>query len=106
MPPLTKNSSLGFNVTNNPTGLTFGNDRFWNVTYGVLYFSKYTTDGTADGTISHSSQYATGVVFHNDMLYVLNSSSAPTVEPQHQTCLLYTSPSPRDRQKTRMPSSA
>ena len=24
----------------------------------------------------------------------------------HQTCLLYTSPSPRDRQKTRMPSSA
>ena len=25
---------------------------------------------------------------------------------QHQTCLLYTSPSPRDRQKTRMPSSA
>ena len=26
--------------------------------------------------------------------------------PQHQTCLLYTSPSPRDRQKSRMPSSA
>ena len=31
-------------------------------------------------------------------------------QPQHmalaQTCLLYTSPSPRDRQKSRMPSSA
>ena len=26
--------------------------------------------------------------------------------PQSQTCLLYTSPSPRDRQKSRMPSSA
>ena len=25
---------------------------------------------------------------------------------QHTTCLLYTSPSPRDRQKSRMPSSA
>ena len=25
---------------------------------------------------------------------------------QHKTCLLYTSPSPRDRQKSRMPSSA
>ena len=25
---------------------------------------------------------------------------------KHQTCLLYTSPSPRDRQKSRMPSSA
>ena len=27
-------------------------------------------------------------------------------EHKEQTCLLYTSPSPRDRQKTRMPSSA
>ena len=27
-------------------------------------------------------------------------------DPMHQTCLLYTSPSPRDRQKSRMPSSA
>ena len=27
-------------------------------------------------------------------------------DPNHQTCLLYTSPSPRDRQKSRMPSSA
>ena len=26
--------------------------------------------------------------------------------PRNQTCLLYTSPSPRDRQKSRMPSSA
>ena len=26
--------------------------------------------------------------------------------PQYLTCLLYTSPSPRDRQKSRMPSSA
>ena len=26
--------------------------------------------------------------------------------PGHNTCLLYTSPSPRDRQKSRMPSSA
>ena len=32
----------------------------------------------------------------------------PTFEsdPKTQTCLLYTSPSPRDRQKSRMPSSA
>ena len=26
--------------------------------------------------------------------------------PEYKTCLLYTSPSPRDRQKSRMPSSA
>ena len=29
-----------------------------------------------------------------------------TLDAQPESCLLYTSPSPRDRQKTRMPSSA
>ena len=33
-----------------------------------------------------------------------NASSGVGVDPR--TCLLYTSPSPRDRQKSRMPSSA
>ena len=27
-------------------------------------------------------------------------------KPEHKTCLLYTSPSPRDRTRSRMPSSA
>ena len=34
-----------------------------------------------------------------------NDDGGPT-EPGHMICLLYTSPSPRDRQKSRMPSSA
>ena len=33
-------------------------------------------------------------------------SDAPLPPHLYQTCLLYTSPSPRDRQKSRMPSSA
>ena len=33
-------------------------------------------------------------------------SVANAEEALYQTCLLYTSPSPRDRQKSRMPSSA
>ncbi len=33
------------------------------------------------------------------------STDMPTTEPQ-PTCLLYTSPSPRDRTRSRMPSSA
>ena len=33
-------------------------------------------------------------------------SSVNNIEPEHDACLLYTSPSPRDRQKSRMPSSA
>ena len=52
---------------------------------------------------------------HNTILYNL-STSTTKIEPQwlwskanwdlFQSCLLYTSPSPRDRQKSRMPSSA
>ena len=31
---------------------------------------------------------------------------SPTMQEELKSCLLYTSPSPRDRQKSRMPSSA
>ena len=37
---------------------------------------------------------------------VPSSPGVPEVLAQHTVCLLYTSPSPRDRQKSRMPSSA
>ena len=33
-------------------------------------------------------------------------ASTPTLVQRYESCLLYTSPSPRDRQKSRMPSSA
>ena len=36
----------------------------------------------------------------------LGSLVGPEAYQTHPTCLLYTSPSPRDRQKSRMPSSA
>ena len=35
-----------------------------------------------------------------------NVQNAPTEPPVNKTCLLYTSPSPRDRTRSRMPSSA
>ena len=35
-----------------------------------------------------------------------DATTASNAASQSQTCLLYTSPSPRDRQKSRMPSSA
>ena len=41
----------------------------------------------------------------SDQTAVVNSNATFTVTPT-LTCLLYTSPSPRDRQKSRMPSSA
>ena len=37
---------------------------------------------------------------------VVEEGSVYAIEPFNTTCLLYTSPSPRDRQKSRMPSSA
>ena len=38
-------------------------------------------------------------------IYMRNGPN-PAFDPISYTCLLYTSPSPRDRQKSRMPSSA
>ena len=38
--------------------------------------------------------------------YVSITDIQENIEPKLKNCLLYTSPSPRDRQKSRMPSSA
>ena len=40
------------------------------------------------------------------VLIAMAPTTATFEEDQYQDCLLYTSPSPRDRQKSRMPSSA
>ena len=39
--------------------------------------------------------------FHHTMLCTINNKT-----PESRTCLLYTSPSPRDKRQSRMPSSA
>ena len=41
-----------------------------------------------------------------DDLYILDSNEFKIKYSHYEVCLLYTSPSPRDRQKSRMPSSA
>ena len=43
-------------------------------------------------------------VIHKEVIFDMNSNSE--MEWNENSCLLYTSPSPRDRQKSRMPSSA
>ena len=45
-------------------------------------------------------------VVENPMLEELSTEELQVPDAVAQTCLLYTSPSPRDRQKSRMPSSA
>ena len=44
--------------------------------------------------------------FSTSTFAVSGSGSTTNISPNSTTCLLYTSPSPRDRQKSRMPSSA
>ena len=46
----------------------------------------------------------THAVFQSDIVF--NKLGLVVIDEQHRFCLLYTSPSPRDRQKSRMPSSA
>ena len=46
------------------------------------------------------TQYNTRIVYNT------NYVTSTVYREQYNTCLLYTSPSPRDRQKSRMPSSA
>ena len=40
------------------------------------------------------------------MIFLKNEAKVPNLETNSITCLLYTSPSPRDRTRSRMPSSA
>ena len=47
--------------------------------------------------------FATSNGFHNGISYINGWGNG---ELQYYTCLLYTSPSPRDRTRSRMPSSA
>ena len=61
-------------------------------------------DGWVSPIISQGLKYGTFIPLRNSIhgyaIAVLHTHPVP------RTCLLYTSPSPRDRQKSRMPSSA
>ena len=49
----------------------------------------------------------TDSMVYTDVPCLIQSRTATPIEvEQYSACLLYTSPSPRDRQKSRMPSSA
>ena len=57
----------------------------------------------------HLSDLENGVLPEEEIEIVLDSLEKEEPikkDPQDNICLLYTSPSPRDRQKSRMPSSA
>ena len=107
----------------NPVVLQVGQDYQWNDTLdGVMLWGVWQDDDTNEWVIatvnyiggrqkgakgSHSSLPADLDVDHP---YTINGDTIDVTETSghqyYQICLLYTSPSPRDRQKSRMPSSA
>ena len=104
---------------------TFGNATYDNTTNpGLAYFILPTTDAYGDpvdfyrlGTVIYTNdrgkkievQRISRTDFYNAQLSSLTEASKtfPVYLYENRgSCLLYTSPSPRDRQKSRMPSSA
>ena len=55
--------------------------------------------------IEQPKQITNGIVFKDAQGNILSDAQKDSLV-QYMDCLLYTSPSPRDRQKSRMPSSA
>ena len=63
--------------------------------------------GAAVGDKLPSSVLSTcGVSGKKAVIFFYGADDAPSCSKEIGACLLYTSPSPRDRQKSRMPSSA
>ena len=60
------------------------------------YVEDYIENAAYAKSVTHPEMLdENGNIIHDELIYI-----------RPETCLLYTSPSPRDRQKSRMPSSA
>ena len=69
----------------------------------ALELKKKTREGQCPKELEGRSY---GMIFHKDSLRTRVSCEVAIFQLGGHVCLLYTSPSPRDRQKSRMPSSA
>ena len=59
------------------------------------------SNSAADDVVTLQTQHT-----DKDLAHMIDYLQHGTLPDDNKTCLLYTSPSPRDRQKSRMPSSA
>ena len=79
--------------------------------WSIPFFEGAQYDASvADPEVLFGQPIGSRLASHAEMLTMLraiaDTSDRVTIETYGRTCLLYTSPSPRDRQKSRMPSSA
>ena len=76
-----------------------------NLSIGPLSGGGNGGGGGGSSEPSYLAVGAQGVNSYAGAAYIYDATNYSATPPKH-TCLLYTSPSPRDRQKSRMPSSA
>ena len=97
--------SLNYQISRGP--LTSGEQKYWGTTDGsIVELGRYDKEVAK---IDLKSGAITGLNFWKDKILVGTSSGKFFILNRDSlsiSCLLYTSPSPRDRQKSRMPSSA
>ena len=84
--------------------------------YNQVLFNEILRDTVSDVTLEiikkktkkDASKYLTDLMIENDIdvFISVDNSMAGIAAAAHYPCLLYTSPSPRDRTRSRMPSSA
>ena len=79
---------------------------------GLVLLLSPVTAVSADSPVSADADLMQGVIsrqldaFARGDATTAFAQASPVIQAKFESCLLYTSPSPRDRQKSRMPSSA
>ena len=100
---LSTTTDLAGNTSGAPTGNTFDIDTSGPsgaITYSINHAVKSGDSLIITATLSKA-------VIDSPVLQIaISGANTLTLTDMTKTCLLYTSPSPRDRQKSRMPSSA
>ena len=82
--------------------------------FGYGYTAKHLASKVSDKEIFATSRSLNSLQINQKNIRIIDPSETPNILEKYKneithlviSCLLYTSPSPRDRQKSRMPSSA
>ena len=108
--------TIGYDVVDSNTGTGVTVRSTGNAVFsGVITASKFVGDisdatGGASGglgtALSQTQTSPLNKIYYTDNVLSIGATITIDHPPSTNTCLLYTSPSPRDRQKSRMPSSA
>ena len=81
-----------------------GLEKDWGIDYIRLTYKKWFQEGKEPAIDPSISEVCNELKLNKDQ--IISDALNKEVQDKYEACLLYTSPSPRDRQKSRMPSSA